>query len=234
MACSPADVEDASLLQTYRKWRQLQSQLQQYTVKLRSAQEGLPLSSDEPDILKERISELNNKLLQLSTDGLIRDSMLQTLQMGHVLYTHAFPAGDVATTDTNPDLRSALSKTTSLVSDVMRLQKEVKDIDLELADLRKENRELNADCRELLQTNEQRKIDRLRDLSRPNEDQCKVMQKKNEEIVEKLELVQNSFLGLIHGSGVNWDDNDELRKIVRSLGQPIDDLLVSNSSSNNS
>jgi len=49
---------------------------------------------------------------------------------------------------------------------------------------------------------------------------CRVHQEINH-LIDRLHIVQNCQLGLIHGSHVDWFSDAELCKLVCELGEPI-------------
>jgi len=48
----------------------------------------------------------------------------------------------------------------------------------------------------------------------------------HDQLIDKLQVLQNCFQGLVLGSGINWSDDEELRTVVLEVGQNVDDFLV--------
>jgi len=49
---------------------------------------------------------------------------------------------------------------------------------------------------------------------------CRVHREMNH-VIDKLHIVQNCHLGLIHSSQIDWSSDPELCKLVCELGEPV-------------
>ena len=45
-------------------------------------------------------------------------------------------------------------------------------------------------------------------------------------VIDKLEVLQNCFRGLVLGSGIDVSEDTELQAVVLELGQNLDDLIT--------
>jgi len=197
--------------------------------RLQQREDLQPSSSESSQSdLYERISKLQDQLYSLSTARSYKKLVLDRLLCGDQLIKKLFP--DVVTdspTEEQTEEMNAFAKLcekqNKLSSEILVEHEVLSEVQTTLDRLKQQSYEIKKENRGLM-----KQIQKLRDekenVASSSTDNA-TMQKLKQQIalkVEKIDIVRNVFQGLIVGSGIDWASDDEMRRLVLSLGETLE------------
>jgi len=197
--------------------------------RLQQHEDQQPSSSESSQSdLYERISKLQDQLYSLSTARSYKKLALDRLLCGDQLIKKLFP--DVVTDSPTEEQTEEMSahaklceKQNKLSTEILVEHKALSEAQTVLDKLKQQSYEIKKENRGLM-----KQIQKLRDekenVPSSSADNA-VIQKLKQQIrlkVEKIDIVRNVFQGLIVGSGIDWASDDEMRRLVLSLGETLE------------
>lgn len=207
------------LVHLYKKRSCLQQILREYQMKMKSTCDvsAAPLKTDV-DVLKGRIGDLNEKLIDISEKKFIRDAFVKLLQFSDTLTKELFPQQPSMHTSA---VKTSVSAENELVSTILRIQQELITLQHTVVQLSDGNRELMQQCRELALSIQQQEQQHQRQQQHCDDPTVARVRQEISHLIDKLHIEQNCQIGLIHGSQVDWSSDPEMCKLLCELGQPI-------------
>lgn len=223
---APTDVADKKDLVMFwhKRLQWLEAEVDQHKLQLVILKKSQETSDEIEDPTKTR--DLQQKLMRLSTDKKIIQSIFHSVELGQRLIEIMSSESDK---DTDPKLKNEIletvERTTESVSNVLRIHKEIEsqlstllNLKEECVVLQQESRKFMYELQQLLEREKmQKKVP-------SNNDEVARLQNENAALTAKITSTHHCFQGLIFGSGVNWAKDTKLQDIVLGIDHPLEDL----------
>ncbi|KAM7440730.1 hypothetical protein ABFA07_010126 [Porites harrisoni] len=231
------EVEDAEIdslleLKKCKEWLLQQKINQQSELLVRRLQqrEDLQPSSNEStqSDLYERISKLQDQLYSLSTARSYKKLVLDRLLCGDQLIKKLFP--DVVTESPAEEHIEEMNafarlceKQNKLSTDILIEHEALLEAQTVLDKVRQQSYEKKKENRGLMKSLQSLKEDQeVASSSSTDNAQIQKLKKQIATKVEKIDIVRNVFQGVIVGSGLDWASDNDMKRLVLSLGEVLE------------
>jgi len=178
--------------------------------------------------LYERISKLQDQLYSLSTARSYKKLVLDRLLCGDQLIKTLFP--DVVTespTEKQIEEMNAFAelcvKQNKLSTEILVEHEALLEAQATLDKLKQQSYEIKKENRGLMKSLQKLK-DNQESTSASATDNAAIQKLKQQiaKKVEKIDIVRNVFQGVIVGSGIDWASDEDMRRLVLSLGETLE------------
>ncbi|KAJ7371528.1 hypothetical protein OS493_024868 [Desmophyllum pertusum] len=180
--------------------------------------------------LYERISKLQDQLYSLSTARSYKKLVLDRLLCGDQLIKTLFP--DVVTdspTEEQTEQMNAFAKLcekqNKLSTEILVEHEALSEAQTSLDRLKQQSYEIKKENRGLMRQL-QKLTDEKENAASSSTDNAAFQKLKHQtglkKQVEKIDIVRNVFQGLIVGSGIDWASDEEMKRLVLSLGETLE------------
>lgn len=181
----------------------------------------------EPNMeeLCESILQLQEQLLEVSSNHSTKQYILQRLLSSYVKMKVLFSTTDPETGSSVPneeDFAYQVDEQQRLCKDIQKYQQALEEEQVTLRDLERQRTEATR-INEKLSTKLQEL--QMKKQTSKTEKESKTETSLRKQILERqnmIEVARNICQALIFGSDVDWTEDEELREMVLSFGQPID------------
>ncbi|XP_068693713.1 centromere protein H-like isoform X1 [Montipora foliosa] len=186
------------------------------------------LNNSSQSDLYDRISKLQDQLYSLSTARSYKKLVLKRLLSGDQLIKKLFP-DVVSESPTEKQIEEMNSfaklceKQNKLSSEILVENEALLEVQTSLDKIKQLSYDQKKKNRGLMQTLQKLKEERKN--AEEGAPDNRANEKRKMEIadtVEKINVVRNVFQGIIVGSGIDWALDDEMRKLVLSLGETLE------------
>ncbi|XP_013404265.1 centromere protein H-like [Lingula anatina] len=215
-------------LQKTREW--LNTVMVDYHAKLESAKDSAR-PGNNIDQIQERITELQKELLDASTNLKQKEQIVKRMQLGECLSQNLLSAcdgdqgaGDLVTRNKETEsLLPLVQRQMELVTKILGIHKAMQTMHVTVGCYQKDRLQMMKQCRELLaQAEKQNEEKQQRGADFQQNEEIQDAKRSLEEECSKIEMQRHVLQGLILGSGIHWAEDEKLKKLVISLGQPLD------------
>ncbi|CAH3177948.1 unnamed protein product [Porites lobata] len=216
---------------TYKSWQQflIKHTLAEPYCRLQQREDLQPSSNESTQSdLYERISKLQDQLYSLSTARSYKKLVLDRLLCGDQLIKKLFP--DVVTespTEEHIEEMKAFArlceKQNKLSTDILIEHEALLEAQTVLDKVRQQSYEKKKENRGLMKSLQSLKEDQeVASSSRTDNAQIQKLKQQIATKVEKIDIVRNVFQGVIVGSGLDWASDNDMKRLVLSLGEVLE------------